>query len=66
MKYILNKDRFEHKSGTIVYLNTNYDYGCSSDEERYTGIEHVSVKLDESNDSPFFTVPKQRLDEVIV
>ena len=64
MKYILNKDRFDNKSGAVVYRNYGYDYGCSNDDTRYTGIEHISVTLKEDGTYPFFTVPICFLDEV--
>ena len=49
-------------AGTICYDCAGYDYGCSSDDTRSTGIEHISVTLDSKGDYPFFTVPIDDLE----
>lgn len=58
-------DRFEHKGGTIIYPCQRHDYGCSSDDTRYTGIKHRSFTLDENGDYPFFTVPENAVELVV-
>lgn len=63
-KYELLAERFEHPAGSIVYKCLMYDYGLASDDTRYTGIEHVSVTLNEDGDCPYFTVPKHQLKEI--
>ena len=67
MKYtIIRADRAasEQVAGTVVYDATGYDYGCSSDDTRETGIQHVSVTLNENGDYPFFTIPREDLQAV--
>ena len=53
------------KKGTVVYEYLNYDYGLASDDTWITGIEHVSVTLNENGDYPSFTVPVTDLGEAI-
>lgn len=36
-------------------------YGCANDDTRDTGIEHVSVSLNESGE-PFFTIPREDIE----
>ena len=62
--YKLLKDTFEHKAGTIVFDLASYDYGLASDDTRQTGIEHVSVTLNEDGDYPSFTVAKADIQEI--
>lgn len=52
------------KAGDIVYDFGRYDYGCASDDTRFTGIEHKSVTLDPDGAYPFFTVPCKDLEEI--
>jgi hypothetical protein len=49
-------------AGTIVWEASGYDYGLAADDTRATGIEHVSVTLNRSGGSPFFTHPKHDLE----
>jgi hypothetical protein len=49
-------------AGTAVYEQAGYDYGLSSDDTRITGIEHISVTLNEDGDYPGFTVPVHDLE----
>jgi len=65
-KYKLLTDRFEHKKGTIVYDQSGYYYGLSSDDTNVTGIEHISVTLNKNGDYPGFTVSVEDLKEVIL
>lgn len=68
MKYIVNNASMSaNKSvqvGDTVYEHLGHDYGCSRDDTMYTGIEHISVTLNEDGDYPFFTIPKAHLNEV--
>jgi hypothetical protein len=64
MKYKLKVDRFQHKAGAIVYDQRGYDYGLASDDTRYTGIQHVSVTLNEDGDYPGFTVAERDLEKI--
>lgn len=64
---IIRSDRAADKSvapGDTVYDSKGYDYGCSSDDTRYTGIEHISVTLDIDGGYPFFTIPVVDLQEL--
>ncbi len=54
----------KHPVGTVVYSCKFYDYGCASDDTRFTGIKHTSVTLDPKGGYPFFTVPVEDLLEV--
>ena len=54
----------EVKSGDIVYYAIYYDYGLSSDDTNYTGIEHISVTRNEDGGYPFFTIPLRDLKEI--
>lgn len=65
MKYRLLEDRFEHTANTIVYDCVHPDYGLSYDDTCATGIEHISVTLNEDGSYPYFTVPVDYLSEVI-
>ena len=68
MKYkIIRSDRAANKDvkvGDLVHSCKGYDYGCSSDDTRITGIEHISVTLDENGDYPFFTIPDEDLERL--
>lgn len=44
--------------GDTVYYCKGHDYGCANDDSRMTGIEHVSVTINEDGDYPFFTIPR--------
>lgn len=48
--------------GAIVYRQSGYDYGLSSDDTRATGIEHISVTLKRSGGYPGFTIPLRDLE----
>lgn len=68
-KYILAHDRVLRgeimaKAGDAVYDQRGHDYGLASDDTRITGIEHVTVTLNENGDYPGFTVPKHHLIKV--
>lgn len=45
------------KKGTTVYSCSGYDYGCSNDDTRMTGVKHSSFTLDPEGGYPFFTHP---------
>lgn len=62
MKYRLKNDRFEHPAGSVVYKCHMCDYGCVSDDNRFTGVEHTKVTLDPDGGYPFFTVPVNDLE----
>jgi len=53
------------KKGEIVYDMKGYDYGLSSDDERYTGLPHKTVTLSDTGDYPGFTVPARDLKKVV-
>ena len=63
-KFVLTADRFEHAAGTVCYKCKWVDYGCSSDDERSTGIEHWAMTLNADGSYPFFTAPVNILREV--
>ena len=63
-KYKMLADRFEHKAGTVVYRQRLYDYGLASDDTSYTGIEHISVTLEEDGGYPGFTIPVHQLEGI--
>lgn len=50
--------------GEIVYRFNGYDYGCSSDDTRLLGKEHISVTHDPNGDIPFFTIERDSLQEI--
>ena len=50
--------------GTIVYDLRGHDYGLASDDTRHTGIEHVSVTLNEDGDYPSFTIHRKSLEKM--
>lgn len=56
--------KFITDDGQTVYELIHYDYGLASDDTRFTGVEYVSVTLDESGDYPSFTIPKHELKEI--
>lgn len=62
--YRLKRDRFEHKAGTTVYRTHYSDYGTASGDTRMTGVEHVSVTLNQNGEYPFFTVPVADLEPI--
>lgn len=65
---VLRADRSANKTleaGMIVYRCSGPDYGCSGDDTRMTGIEHVAMTLNEDGSYPFFTIPKEDLEEVV-
>jgi len=67
MKYRIKKagtNSMGYAAGTICYDVSKWDYGCSSDDTRHTGIEHVAVTLNADGDYPFFTVVKDDLEQV--
>jgi hypothetical protein len=64
---LLRADRAAHKGlepGQTVYDTKGHDYGLANDDTRMTGIEHVSVTLDENGEYPFFTIPKADLEKI--
>ncbi len=60
--YRLKADRFDVPAGTICFEARGHDYGCSSDDTRFSGIQHISVTLDPEGGYPFFTVPVRDLE----
>jgi hypothetical protein len=52
------------QDGDIVYDLGHHDYGCASDDTRYTGMEFVSVTYEPTGQYPFFTIPKEALQQV--
>jgi hypothetical protein len=65
-RYVVLEDRTIRgetmaKRGDIVYDQKGYDYGLSSDDTRATGIEHVTVTMNENGDYPGFTIPRNHL-----
>lgn len=64
-KYILLQPRFEHPTGTIVYPSAKHDYGLARDDSNSTGVEHISVSLNNDGDYPFFTIPRDHLAKVV-
>lgn len=48
-------------AGATVYRCIGWDYGCSNEDTRRLGIEHVAVTMDPTGDYPFFTVPREDL-----
>lgn len=67
-KYVVLVDRTIRnevcvKRGDFVYKQKYHDYGLASDDTRMTGIEHVSVTLNENGDYPGFTIPRSHLAE---
>src|ERR1700761_4116821 len=49
-------------AGQLVYAGHD-PHGCAKYDTRNTGVEHTACSLNESGE-PFFTVPKQDLEEV--
>lgn len=66
LKFKLLKDAQNDsaKAGTIVYKCRQCDYGLSSEDTRFTGIEHTFVTLKEDGGYPGFTIPVQDLERV--
>lgn len=50
------------EQGATVYKLSGYDYGVAADDNRATGIEHISVTFDATGDYPFFTIPREDLE----
>jgi len=57
-------DGHGHAAGTVVYDSVKHDYGLASDDTRLTGVEHVSVTLNEDGDYPTFTVALDNLEKI--
>lgn len=51
-------------AGTLVYDICGWDYGLAKDDTRMTGVEHVSVTLNDNGEPPFFTVPRSDIEPV--
>lgn len=51
-------------AGDTVYYCTGHDYGIAADDTRRLGVHHVSMTRDPSGDYPFFTIPRQDLEEI--
>lgn len=64
MKYVLLNSVYGHPAGTIVYKLLQHDYGLARDDTNITGIEHISVTLEEDGGYPSFTVPLDDLMEM--
>lgn len=65
-KYVVLQDRTIRgeefvKKGDYVYDQWGCDYGLASDDTRYTGVEHVTVTLNEDGSYPGFTIPRHHL-----
>jgi hypothetical protein len=60
----LKADRFEHPAGTICYLLQGWDHGLSSNDERKTGVKHMTMTLDPNGGPPGFTVPWKDLQQI--
>ncbi len=52
------------KAGTVVYDIRGWDYGLASDDTRMTGVQHVSVTLDEDGGYPSFTVREDHIQKL--
>jgi len=52
------------EAGIIVYRFLGYDYGCSSEDTRRLGVEHVTITKDPAGGTPFFTIPRHALEEI--
>lgn len=63
-KFKLLSSRFENLEGTTVYLCQKSDYGLCRDDEWATGEQHLAVTLKSDGDYPFFTVPRNALEEL--
>lgn len=63
MLWKLKKERLGHPAGEVVEAYKGYDYGLCNDDERGTGVKHVTVKTaNGGKDEPFFTVPVDDLE----
>ncbi len=60
-KYQVIRDTTFHKAGEIVYDSPCHDYGLSSDDTRFTGIEHISVVSQLEGNEGSRTIPKNAL-----
>jgi hypothetical protein len=47
--------------GDTVYEQAGYDYGLSSDDERMTGMPHITVTKNSDGSYPGFTIPRMDL-----
>lgn len=54
----------EVKVGEIVYDFMKCDYGLAVDDTRRSGLEYTSVTKDMTGGYPFFTIPKEDLEEM--
>jgi hypothetical protein len=63
-KFILASDRLGVLAGNTVYEFTGYDYGLVSDDESFTGEEHLAVTTNEDGSGPFITAPIEILEEI--
>ena len=52
------------KTGAIVYPCQKYDYGMAMADTWMLGIECISVTLNKDGGYPFFTIPRQDLEEL--
>lgn len=50
-------------AGSAVYRYARYDYGSARDDTRFFKHKHISVTLKEDGGYPFFTLPRDLLDE---
>ena len=62
--YRLLHERFGYHPNQVVYDFDGYTYGLVSDDIRWTGKEHIAVTINKSGEGPFFTVPKESLEEI--
>ena len=63
---LLRADRASKSSGLAVGMPLYHGrdcYGCASDDSRITGVEHVSVSVNESGE-PFFTIPRADVERL--
>jgi len=66
-RYRMKKDattETKATAGTIVFACTKHDYGLARDDTRMTGVPHISVTMKSDGGYPFFTVPKDSVEEV--
>jgi len=50
--------------GDVVYPTLMCDYGLANDDTRATGVEHITVTLNEDGSNPGFTIPLHHLEEI--
>lgn len=58
------RDEVIAAAGTFVYKAVVYDYGLARDDWAHTGVEHISVSLEETGDYPLMTIPLADVEEV--